>query len=188
MKSKFKQWGRNLLTYLEHNQGQILKNLLLFAAIVVVMVLTDLLTKQFLFQWKDGSDYAGLHQLGGEPYYQNWFFGIRSVSNSGLTSFGNALPTGVIHFFNFIILGACLGFLGFINSKVLIVAIALIFAGTLGNMVDRFAFAGHVRDIIFLPWADRGTFNLADVEAVSGSFAAVLGLVTHLIKHLVQNK
>ena len=50
MKSKFKQWGRNLLTYLEHNQGQILKNLLLFAAIVVVMVLTDLLTKQFLFQ------------------------------------------------------------------------------------------------------------------------------------------
>ena len=55
-------------------------------------------------------------------------------------------------------------------------------------MIDRFAFQGHVRDIIFLPWANRGTFNFADVDALTGTIIALVTLIVHIIKQYVTNK
>ena len=186
MKSKIKNYWKIFLEYIEYNKKRIIIHIGFFTAIVAVLLLIDLLTKGLLFEW--GNELEGKHQGTNEYSWKNAFFGIRSISNSGLTVFGGILPTGVIHFFNFIILFVCIGFLIFIKSKSFITAIAFIFAGTLGNMIDRFAFQGHVRDIIFLPWANRGTFNFADVDALTGTIIALVTLIVHIIKQYVTNK
>jgi signal peptidase II len=73
------------------------------------------------------------------------------------------------------------GFFYFSHHKgfLLMIALTLIFAGTLSNLIDR-VFLGHVID--YIPLAFLGikglTFNLADVSNVSG----VVLLIVHLIK------
>lgn len=186
MKSKIKNYWKIFLEYIEYNKKRIIIHIGFFTAIVAVLLLIDLLTKGLLFEW--GDELEGKHQGTNEYSWKNAFFGIRSISNSGLTVFGGILPHGVIHFFNFIILFICIGFLIFIKSKSFITAIAFIFAGTLGNMIDRFAFQGHVRDIIFLPWADSGTFNFADVDALTGTIIALIALVVQIIKQYTTSK
>jgi signal peptidase II len=74
-----------------------------------------------------------------------------------------------------------IGFFYFKHHKsfLLMIALTLIFAGTLSNLIDR-VFLGHVVD--YIPMAFLGikglTFNLADVANVSG----VVLLIIHLIK------
>lgn len=189
MKKRFKGSLERFGQYLEFNQKAILTHFGIFFLIVIGLLLIDLLTKQFLFRW-DGDTLFGVHQGAGPNAYdhKNAFFGIRSISNPGLTVFGTILPTALIHFFNFIILFVCFAFLLVIRSKVFIVAIAFLSAGTLGNMIDRFAFSGYVRDIIFLPWLNPGsTFNLADVQALFGVSIAVFGLIYHIIVGMIKN-
>lgn len=181
MKNKIFKFNNNIKEYLENNKKNITINFLIFLAIIFILLLIDLLTKGLLFQWENEELLQGLHQLKGERY-RNWLFGIRSVSNSGLTSFGNLLPTELVHFFNFIVLLLCLIFLIMLKSHWFAVSIAFIFSGTLGNMIDRFAFNGNVRDIIFLPWLDRGTFNFADVDAIIGSTMASIVLILQIFK------
>ena len=55
--------------------------------------------------------------------------------------------------------------------------IAFIFSGSLGNTVDRLAFS-YVRDIIFTPWLDKGTFNFADMDVIIGSFGFLITILT----------
>ncbi len=46
-------------------------------------------------------------------------------------------------------------------------------------MVDRLAFA-YVRDIIYLPWADKGTFNFADIDVVFGCAGVIITMIVFL--------
>lgn len=170
----------NFIEYIEHNKKNIIINLIIFTSLLFVLLLIDLLTKQFLFKWETNG--KGINQNGG-CQTQNWLFGIRSVANSGLTTFGNVLPLWLVHFFNFIILFVSLFFLITLRSWLFAIGISFIFAGTLGNMIDRFAFQGNVRDIIYFPWLDRGTFNFADVDAVIGSIMSAITLVVQCIKN-----
>jgi signal peptidase II len=80
-----------------------------------------------------------------------------------------------------IIILLVVGFFYFKHHKSFLLAIALIliFAGTLSNLIDR-VFLGHVIDYIPVPFLGiKGlTFNLADVANISG----VVLLIIHLIK------
>ncbi len=80
-----------------------------------------------------------------------------------------------------IIILLVVGFFYFKHHKgfLLMIALILIFAGTLSNLIDR-VFLGHVIDYIPVPFLGiKGlTFNLADVANVSG----VILLIVHLIK------
>jgi signal peptidase II len=57
----------------------------------------------------------------------------------------------------------------------------------MGNMVDRFIFKG-VRDVFFLPFADLGTFNFADVCIIFGSIGFVVSAVTFSLIEIYKEK
>ena len=186
MKNKINAFFENIKIYLENNKKQIIINYIIFGALLFVLLLIDLLTKQFIFEWSsDGK------KGNGRIQFECPFIGIKSISNDGLTVFLNILPIPVIHFLNFIILFVCLGFLVFLKSPSFVVAVTFICAGTLGNMIDRFLF-NSVRDIIYLPWINRGdnvsVFNLADVDAGIGAIIAVVSLIVYIIKDAVKSR
>lgn len=167
---KFKHLLRNFLSYIIDNKKTIIINYVVFLSLIFVLLLIDLLTKQYLFDEDEGN----LNQIT----YQNWLFGIRSVDNPGLTFFGDAkIDIVLVSTINIFILIVCLISLIFWKNILLSIFIAFIFAGSLGNTVDRLAFS-YVRDIIFTPWLDKGTFNFADMDVIIGSFGFLITILT----------
>ena len=165
---KFKHLLRNFLSYIIDNKKTIIINYVVFLSSIFVLLLIDLLTKQYLFV--EGN----LNQIT----YQNWLFGIRSHPNPGLTVFGDAkIDIVLVSTINIFILIVCLISLIFWKNILLSIFIAFIFAGSLGNTVDRLAFS-YVRDIIFTPWLDKGTFNFADMDVIIGSFGFLITILT----------
>lgn len=55
-------------------------------------------------------------------------------------------------------------------------AVALLFAGALGNAIDRL-FYGFVVDFISIKWFDFPVFNIADIAVVAGAVAAVVYVI-----------
>lgn len=55
-------------------------------------------------------------------------------------------------------------------------AVALLFAGALGNAIDRI-FYGYVVDFISLKWFDFPVFNIADMAIVIGALMAVVYVI-----------
>ena len=167
---KFKHLLRNFLSYIIDNKKTIIINYVVFLSLIFVLLLIDLLTKQYLFDEDEGN----LNQIT----YQNWLFGIRSYPNPGLTVFGDAkIDIVLVSTINIFILIVCLISLIFWKNILLSIFIAFIFAGSLGNTVDRLAFS-YVRDIIFTPWLDKGTFNFADMDVIIGSFGFLITILT----------
>ena len=165
---KFKHLLRNFLSYIIDNKKTIIINYVVFLSLIFVLLLIDLLTKQYLF------DEGNLNQIT----YQNWLFGIRSYPNPGLTVFGGAkIDIVLVSTINIFILIVCLISLIFWKNILLSIFIAFIFSGSLGNTVDRLAFS-YVRDIIFTPWLDKGTFNFADMDVIIGSFGFLITILT----------
>lgn len=164
---KFKHLLRNFLSYIIDNKKTIIINYVVFLSSIFVLLLIDLLTKQYLFDEKNLDNVT----------YQNWLFGIRSVKNSGLTVFPNASDVVLVSIINIFILIVCLISLIFWRNILLSIFIAFIFSGSLGNTVDRLAFS-YVRDIIFTPWLDKGTFNFADMDVIIGSFGFAITILS----------
>lgn len=52
-------------------------------------------------------------------------------------------------------------------------AVAMLFAGALGNAIDRVAY-GFVVDFISIKWFDFPVFNIADIAIVLGAAAAIV--------------
>ena len=168
---KFKHLLRNFLSYIIDNKKTIIINYVVFLSSIFVLLLIDLLTKQYLF------DENNLYNVTNKITYQNWLFGIRSIKNSGLTVFPNASDVVLVSIINIFILIVCLISLIFWRNILLSIFIAFIFAGSLGNTVDRLAFS-YVRDIIFTPWLDKGTFNFADMDVIIGSFGFAITILS----------
>ena len=165
---KFKYLLQNFWSYIIDNKKTIIINYVVFLSSIFVLLLIDLLTKQYLF------DEGNLNQIT----YQNWLFGIRSYPNPGLTVFGDAkIDIVLVSTINIFILIVCLISLIFWKNSLLSIFIAFIFSGSLGNTVDRLAFS-YVRDIIFTPWLDKGTFNFADMDVIIGSFGFLITILT----------
>ena len=164
---KFKHLLRNFLSYIIDNKKTIIINYVVFLSFIFVLLLIDLLTKQYLFDEKNLDNVT----------YQNWLFGIRSIKNSGLTVFPNASDVVLVSIINIFILIVCLISLIFWRNILLSIFIAFIFSGSLGNTVDRLAFS-YVRDIIFTPWLDKGTFNFADMDVIIGSFGFAITILS----------
>ena len=167
MKDKITRIFKSILSYLEYNKKTILINVFIFLIVFAILILIDQLTKSLLFKWDDST--SGINQIQGYQY-KNWLFGIRSVFNTGLTAnFLNSIPLAVVHLFNFVILIACITFLIVLRSKWFAIFIGFIFSG--------------VRDIVFLPWADKGTFNFADVDAIFGTLGSLITLIVLLFRN-----
>ncbi|AKF41112.1 signal peptidase [Mycoplasmopsis canis] len=110
----------------------------------------------------------------------NWvnykIIGIRSIWHGGVTFLKTRNQTFIqgLSIIFLIILPISLIFKQK-HYKISAFLIGLVLAGTSGNMIDRFVFNGHVKDIVFLPFIkDRGTFNIADAEIMLGILLFVI--------------
>ena len=157
------------------------KRLALIAGILVVSVVLDQITKRMAIAW-----------LMGHPPIIYWgdFFRFQYAENTGafLGIFDN-LSAGarslLLVGFNSVILIVVTTFL-FLPRKIMsivVVALALILSGGIGNLIDRIAYSGVVVDFMNmgLPWVKirgweprTGIFNVADLAIVAGLLLMVL--------------
>ncbi|MBR4025826.1 MAG: signal peptidase II [Mycoplasmataceae bacterium] len=178
---KLRHHWNNFIDYVDNNKKKIIINYCVFFAVAILMLVFDLLTKQFLFKNPDNLEEPGIQYTHGPVQHDFGIIGIRSVINEGLTFFpSTSINVLLVTFFNVIILIGCIVFILFFNSTWYSVFIGCIFAGALGNTIDRLTF-GWVRDIIFTPWFDNGTFNVADVLVIVGCVGLVITLVTQFL-------
>jgi signal peptidase II len=108
------------------------------------------------------------------PLEVGWGFGVRLVSNSGV-SFGRLTGAGDL------VLVAVAALAGVVLVVLAVgppryrLGLGLLLGGALGNLVDRIRF-GAVVDFVDVPWWP--TFNLADLAIVAG-VALVVWQVLH---------
>ncbi|MCL2385997.1 MAG: signal peptidase II [Defluviitaleaceae bacterium] len=145
---------------------------LIFAVSVVVLLALDLWLKHWAAANLQGQpDRVLIEGLLGLRYLRNHggFFGF-------LANFGGAQI--LLSVLKIVILGG----LGWYYHRLpterkfwyMRVPIILIFAGGVGNLVDRVAL-GYVRDMLrFLFWENFAIFNLADVYVTVGVFALMI--------------
>lgn len=148
---------------------------ILIGWIVLVTVILDQITKRMAIAWLQG---APPHIFLGD------LFRLQYAENTGafLGLFGEmseTVRTVLLVGFNSVILVVVLLFLILSRDllKLVVVALALILAGGIGNLIDRVAYGGHVVDFmnLGLPWVQikgweprTGIFNIADLAIVAG--------------------
>ena len=151
------------------------------SGIVIVSVVLDQVTKRMAIAW-----------LMGHPPIIYWgdFFRLQYAENTGafLGLFGEmsaTVRTLLLVGFNSVILIAvtCFLFLPRDITKLVVLALALILSGGIGNLIDRVAYSGIVVDFMNmgLPWVSirgweprTGIFNIADLAIVGGLALMIL--------------
>ncbi len=177
----FKRQWHNFKNYVEDNKKTIIRNFIILFIVIVILLIIDLVCKQCLFK-DPGPDDLGPVQS------KSWLFGIRSVRNTGLTFATKANANiALVTFFNIVIWLACIVFTFFLRSMWFAIFIGFIFAGSMGNTIDRLAF-GYVRDFVYLPWCDKGTFNWSDVDVMVGCFGVIITMLTIYIVGAIRRK
>ncbi|WP_369085688.1 signal peptidase II [Metamycoplasma spumans] len=158
-------------------------NLAIYFSVLIAGILLDLLTKHFIY--KEG-------YTGSSPdhiVYESSFIRLWSVFHAGTTLEIGLTMTG-LHIVSILIILATMVITLFFRDKRYrwtVASIALVASGAFGNMYDRFAYGG-VRDIINLPWANKGTFNIADTWLVFGAVTAFLSIAIISLINWYQSK
>lgn len=135
---------------------------LIFAAIAGLWLALDMATKNF---------FNGAFQQGdviSEPIMG--LFRFRLVHNTGAAwgMFGDStFALGVMSLVVCALLFAYVLFAANEMNKGQIIGIALVFAGGIGNVIDRFAL-GYVVDFIDFTFIDFPVFNIADIGVTCG--------------------
>lgn len=184
VKLKPLKWLKN---HFKTNWKKILINYAIFIILFILFFLADYLTKSSFFifstnssKW-DGHTVTGLFETTNIQHNYGWI-GIRSVGHVGVT-FLSTKNISFIQTIGMSVLIVIFLSIPFIHSRYLLGGLALACAGDLGNMYDRFAFNGMVKDIFWIPWTlkDLGTFNLADVFLFAGMIYVILFIIVSSI-------
>ncbi|TCG10902.1 hypothetical protein C4B25_02755 [Mycoplasma todarodis] len=122
-------------------------------------------------------------------------FGMRLVTNTGMfSSLGEGtIPYGGVQTITSLIAILVILSALFSKNKIMVFGFSLIASGALGNIMDRYMLidtnGGHyVRDWIYNPGHDKGTYNIADIEVVFGSPIAAIGLLIGMFKDSKEEK
>ena len=146
-----------------------LKNSIIFAIVFTLFFFADYFLKYLIFN-KIEENYTVI--------------GFRSVKH-GSTTFLDFLNLKIPMYANIIISSAVgliiIIFIILSKSKWAVVGLSIILAGTVGNTADN-VFFGYVRDILYTPWFDRGTFNLADMWIIIGMPFTLIPTIYNLYK------
>ncbi len=151
------------------------RNLAIFAGCVFLWLIADRVTKMAI----DGN-----HAVG-EVIVDNvlGLFRFDLVHNTGAAWGSFAGSTLVLAGVSLLI---CVGVVVFAflerqkGSVVEMVGLALVFAGGIGNFIDR-VFYGYVVDFITPTFIDFPTFNIADIGVTCGIVLVVITLVIQII-------
>ncbi|VEU77933.1 signal peptidase II [Mycoplasmopsis columbinasalis] len=178
----FKQYFLRLGQDLKQNPRKYLIRYSIFLGLFAGFLLLDQITKITIFKW-NSSHTDGLYVSDHSSAVSWGIIGFRSVGHYGVTLFPQKNNAIVINTVQALSIVLCLVFLTaplFCKKKTIFVFLAMVMAGAAGNMIDRFAFNGMVKDILYVPFLekwrgrDAGTFNLADLFIVVGGFGSVL--------------
>lgn len=165
----------------------ILMNIGIFLLCFLAFLSIDLLTKEFLFRWKDKEN------LVVDTDYQsgNSFIIFKSILHEGTTIGVFETNLTILHIISFCIFFGALWATTFIKGKksiIVVVFLGLISSGSFGNMIDRFLFGG-VRDIMNFPWVNKGVLNFADMWLVLGAVGILLSItLINLVSHFKNKK
>lgn len=164
LKSLRYKFNRNLIAH-EH-----LMHAIIICTTFIVFFLFDFLTKYFLFTFDTSQQNIGVSY---------GLFGIRSYphANTTLISFLK-IPINTLFLGIFAILIATILLIVAIKvkRKLIVFFLIVILTGIIGNGIDFLRF-GYVLDIIYLPWFDRGTFNIADCLIIVGAIGLALTII-----------
>ena len=147
----------------------------LVAGILVISIVLDQITKRMAIAWL----------MDSPPHiYLGDFFRLQYAENTGafLGLFGqmsSSARTLLLVGFNAVILTAVSVYLALPRERmtIVVIALALILSGGIGNLIDRIAYSGIVVDFLNmgLPWVSirgweprTGIFNIADLAIVGG--------------------
>ncbi|MCP4336654.1 MAG: signal peptidase II [Mycoplasma sp.] len=165
-----------LKNFFSITRKQFIINLAIISLTFIIFVTIDQTTKSWAF-----SNYKGGLQ------YQNGFVGVRLAKNTGMfRSLGNGIGFAGVQTLTSLISIIMFVFALFSKNLIRTFAVALLFAGSMGNIIDRYSQPGHyVRDWIFTPWtkatSNGGTYNIADVEVMVGSGIMLIYIIYLLI-------
>ncbi|MEA4134699.1 MULTISPECIES: signal peptidase II [unclassified Mycoplasma] len=198
-KQQNKTFVTKIVEHFKVNWKSILTAYVILFIVFAIFLTIDQLTKTFLF--KHG-DVLRLRPDGQAPLpdgtyifpeniypsnsgeWQNFgLFGIRSIWHKGVTFLKTtdiALIQGLSFMVAVFILILPLFFTK--NSLYYSIPLGILLAGDFGNALDRILFNGYVKDMLYLPWADKGTFNLADTFVFAGIIVFVIISITMWIK------
>ena len=161
------------------NKNKFIRNGIIFGITFMLFFLMDSLTKYYLF------DEGSANLTPNKVLSENAVFGTRSLwhSNTTMFSFLNIDVSLTIRSLITYTLVALLSvWVLFASNKTMAVALSIIVAGSMGNGLDNTFHDGRVRDIIFTPWHDGGTFNVADLIVVGGSALLLVSIMMELFK------
>lgn len=183
IKNSFEKYKAKLKT--KEYQKKMLFNMIFFLSAFVIIFTIDWVTKDSIFNF---------NELGDKYKVDHGWIGTRSLAhyNTTLFSFINAGSSDGLHHAMTIIMALVFLLLAPHSSNWIIASgIGIIFAGVLGNGIDRMV-NGYVRDIIYTPWMDKGTYNFADIFTIGGSVILFIGIMWMLYvddkKKKVNNK
>lgn len=112
-----------------------------------------------------------------QEYAGGLFRFVYAENQGAFLSLGAALPDDARFWIFTVIAALLLGGVGFFvlqlpqtTPLILIVALALVLGGGIGNLIDRIAYDGRVVDFmqIGFPWLRTGVFNVADMAIMAG--------------------
>lgn len=149
--------------------------------IFVLMLIFDLLSKHFL----DSS-----MQIGQTASFLPGFIDIVIVHNEG-SAWGMLAGMDVLIIILTLIFLAAIAWYTIsdkISHPLYHVALGLLLAGSVGNLVDRISF-GYVRDFLhFEFWPSFPVFNVADICLTVGVLLFVIYAIMSLVKHYKKEK
>lgn len=153
------------------------KNLVLFALVFIPLILIDQLTKNFIFNGdKSGTPSETLSNIK--------IIATRSqfhTSTTFLDFIGTKMPYWASLLIDYVLITLFSAMLVFSKTKFNAIAISIALSGIIGNTIDASAFHG-VRNVFFIPWMDRGTFNWADLVIVVGAILTGLSFIVQIFK------
>ncbi|WP_158304734.1 signal peptidase II [Mycoplasmopsis pulmonis] len=173
-KSFSKAFADDFLRRWKQNKKIILMNFLVLFSIMTLGIIFDQVTKSQIFVWNA----QGNNGIMVDNNNYGWI-GTRSFGNYGITS-GITSSIPLIQTFSILAIIAIIISAYYSSHPLKMIGFSLIATGALGNAIDRFAFNGMVKDIIYIPWyknGESGTFNIADVLVAIGSIVSVLTIV-----------
>lgn len=156
--------------------------LLVELAVIGVIILADLLTKKYAWEY--------LNTYGYKEGFIPGLINLNMVENRG-AGFGIFQgKTVALTVITFIVVICLMVYLVFAlkESEWLRISLVFIIGGGIGNIVDRI-WLGYVRDFIeFQFWEEFAVFNIADSFVTVGAFMLIVVLIVMLVKEGKKNQ
>ena len=145
--------------------------------IVFAVILADMLTK-FLLVPLDSANNVDNSKVSPQSLIGDvlWLYPSTN-SGAGFSILDGKTILLVVISIIFILGLVCFDFAKPQKSKLYNCSIALIFSGAIGNLIDRLAFGGKVRDFLYFKFINFPIFNVADMALTFGIACILIWII-----------